>query len=340
MHTTACKDKPVIGVLLGEAAGIGPEIVAKAAAAGILNASCYPVIIGDLRVLKQGMEIAKVDFPCTVIEDIDEADWSKGIPVLDQKNLNPEEIKLGELNSYSGKVTIDMLVTSVELFKQGKIEGICFAPLNKAAMKMGGLNYDSEHGLFIELFNWTEPSGEVNMLKDIFTTRVTSHIPIKEVSNNLTIENVLSAIKLAYSTSRRAGLENPRVAIAALNPHSGENGLCGREEIDVIIPAIERAKEVGMSISGPYSADVLFIKAFGGEFDVVVTMYHDQGQIAMKLIGFEYAVTIAAGFPAPITTPAHGTAFDIAGKGIAKITAIESALKVACNMAQNKGLFL
>lgn len=336
MHCKSCEDKPVIGVLLGEAAGIGPEIVAKAASAGILNANCYPVIIGDVRVLKQGMEIAKVDFPYTVIEDIDNADWNMGIPVLDQKNLNPEEIKLGELNPKSGKVTGDQIDTSVNLFKQGKIEGICFAPFNKAAMKLGGHNYESEHAHFAELFNWTEPSGEVNMLGNLFTTRVTSHVPIKEVSNNLTIENVLSAIKLAYSTSRRTGMKNPRVAIAALNPHGGESGLCGREEIDVIAPAIEEAKKLGMSISGPYPGDVLFIKAFNGDFDVAVTMYHDQGQIAMKLKGFEYAVTIAAGFPAPITTPAHGTAFDIAGKGICKITAFENALKAACSMARNE----
>lgn len=328
-------DKPVLGILLGDATGIGPEIVAKAIAKGIIERYCYPIIIGDLRVLQMGMSIAKVDFMYTVIQTVEQADWSKGIPVLNQKNLNPNEILLGEVSPYSGKVTGDMLVTAVNLFKQGKIEGFCFAPLNKAAMKLGGYNIESEHELFIQLFNWTEPSGEINMLDDLWTTRVTSHIPLNEVSANLNEDSILRAIKLADSTLKRAGIENPRIAIAAINPHAGESGLCGREEEDIIIPAAKVAKKQGVNLAGPYPADILFVKAFAGDFDAVVTMYHDQGQIAMKLKGFNYGVTIAAGLPAPITTPAHGTAFDIAGKGIAKITAFENALKVAANMSQS-----
>lgn len=326
-------DKPVLGILLGDAAGVGPEIVAKVAAKGTLKENCYPVIVGDVRVLKLGMKVAKVDFPYTVINSIDDADWSTGIPVLDQKNLNPEEIKLGEVSPYCGKASGEMLVTAVNLYKEGKIDGFCFASLNKGAMKKAGFNYESEHYLFAHLFNWTEPFGEVNVLGKLWTSRVTSHIPIKDVSNKVTIESISRAIRLVDGTLKRAGITDARIAVAALNPHAGEGGLCGTEEIDVIIPAVEEARKHGINVSGPYPSDILFIKAFKSEFDAAVTMYHDQGQIAMKLKGFEQGITISAGFPAAIVTPSHGTAYDIAGKGIAKTTAFENAVKMASRIA-------
>jgi 4-hydroxythreonine-4-phosphate dehydrogenase len=334
MNTTVCGDKPILGILLGDAAGVGPEITAKVAANGTLEENCRPIILGDLRVLKRGMDFAGVDFPYTVIEKVEDADWSKGIPVLDQKNLNPEEIKVGELNTQCGKVSGDMLITAVNLYKEGKIDGFCFTPLNKAAMKMGGHHFESEHMLFAHHFNWTEPFGEVNVLDGLWTSRVTSHIPIKEISDKLSVESIMRATRLIDKTLKRAGIESARIGIAALNPHGGENGLCGREEIDVIIPAIEEAKKAGITIIGPYPADILFIKAFNGEFDAAVTMYHDQGQIAMKLKGFEFGITIAAGFPAPIVTCAHGTAYDIAGKGIVKTGAFENAVKMAARIAK------
>jgi 4-hydroxythreonine-4-phosphate dehydrogenase len=333
MFSKTYMDKPILGILLGDAAGVGPEIVAKVAAKGVLNEQCYPVIIGDLRVLKLAMKIAQVDFPLDVIDDIACADWNKGIPVLDQKNLNPEEITLGEVSQLCGKASGDMLVTAVNLYKEGKIHGFCFAPLNKGALKKAGFNYESEHYLFAHLFNWTEPFGEINVLNDLWTSRVTSHIPVKDISNKLTVETILRAMKLVGRTLKRAGKEDARIAVAALNPHAGENGLCGREELDVIMPAMEEAKNLGINAVGPYPSDILFIKAFEGEFDAVVTMYHDQGQIAMKLKGFEQGITIAGGLPAAIVTASHGTAYDIAGKGIAKTQAFENAVKMAARIA-------
>ncbi len=333
MFTKTYMDKPILGILLGDAAGVGPEIVAKVAAKGGLSEHCCPVIIGDIRVLRHAMNIAKVDFQHYVIDDISSADFERGIPVLDQKNLSPEEIKLGEVNLHCGKASGDMLVKAVNLYKEGKIEGFCFAPLNKGALKKAGFNYESEHYLFADLFNWTEPFGEINVLEDLWTSRVTSHIPVKEISNKLSTENILRAMKLVNKTLKRAGIENARIAVAALNPHAGENGLCGREELDVIVPAMEEAKKFGINAVGPYPSDILFIKAFEGEFDAVVTMYHDQGQIAMKLKGFEQGITIAGGLPAAIVTASHGTAYDIAGKGIAKTTAFENAVKMAARIA-------
>jgi 4-hydroxythreonine-4-phosphate dehydrogenase len=334
MQTIISENKPVLGILLGDAAGVGPEIVAKVAAKGVLQSFCKPIIIGDVRVLRMGMKIAGVDFPISVIEKVEDAQWAEAIPVLDQKDLDPQTIKIGEVSPLCGKVSGDMLVTAVNLYKEGKIDGFCFAPLNKASLKTGGFHFESEHMLFAHHFNWTEPFGEVNVLGDLWTSRVTSHIPIKEISNKLSTEKIMSAIKLVSKTLERAGINNPRIGIAALNPHGGEHGMCGTEEIDVINPAIEEAKALGFNVIGPYPGDILFIKAFNGEFDAAVTMFHDQGQIAMKIKGFDQGITVAAGLPAPIVTCAHGSAFDIAGKGIASTASFENAVKMAARIAE------
>lgn len=331
--------KPVLGILLGDATGVGPELVAKVAASGVLTEQCRPVIIGDVRVFENGLKIIEETVSYYVISNIDEADWSKGIPVLDQHDQNPEEIVIGKISSDCGKAVLNMIKKAARLYNDGKIEGFCFAPFNKAAMIEGGCSFESEHHLLANLFGVTGPFGEINVVGNLSTTRTTSHIPIKEVSNHITVKSILRAIKLSYETIKGMGIEEPIIGVAALNPHCGENGLCGREELDVIIPAIEEVRKLGINAKGPYSSDILFIKAFNGEFDSVVTMYHDQGQIALKLKGFRGGITIAGGQPAPIVTCAHGTAYDIAGKGIVDTSSFENAVKMCTKMSlvkQNK----
>ena len=326
--------KPVLGILLGEATGIGPEIVAKLCADDRLSPYCRPVLIGDIRVLKLGQKIAGVDFPVCVIEDIAQASWEGPIAILDQKNLDPATIKLGQIDANSGRVTGDMLVTAVRLCQQGAIAGFTFAPFNKSALHYGGHNYFKDaQGLFARYLKWSRPYGEINVVHNLWTSRVTSHIPLKDVSAHLSVEKLMDAIKLAHETLSRAGFIQPRIAVAALNPHGGEDGLCGREEIDIIAPAVKAAQGAGMNAMGPFPADTLFIKAFEGVYDAVTTMYHDQGQIAIKLMDFQSGVSVLAGLPYPITTPGHGTAFDIAGKGLAKINAMEEAVIIAAKMA-------
>ena len=329
---------PVIGIPLGDSAGIGPEIVAKTAASGFLNSVCRPLIIGDIRVFENALAHMGKHAEHYPVTSVKEADWTRGIPVLDQKDQDPHKIPLGLLNVSCGKACLDMLALSSELCKKGDIQGVCFAPLNKAAMKEAGSHYESEHGFFADKLGVTRCFGEINVLNEISTTRVTSHIPIKEIVNHLTEDRILEAITLAYKAVSSFGVKNPRVAVAALNPHGGEGGRCGTEEIEIIEPAIKKANKLGMNALGPFPADTLFIRVFNGEFDSVVTMYHDQGQIAMKLKGFERGVTVVGGMPYPIATPAHGTAFNIAGKGTAKTTAFESALKLVVRMTANTGI--
>ncbi|MBP2625687.1 MAG: 4-hydroxythreonine-4-phosphate dehydrogenase [Firmicutes bacterium] len=329
--------KPILGITLGEATGIGPELIAKLISNNRLALYCRPVIIGDARVLELGKKIAGVDFPVNIVDNVSAIDWDGPISILDQKNFDPTHLKMGEINVDSGRVTGDTLVTALRLLDEGAIQGMVFAPLNKQAFILGGYDYEDEHALFREFFKWDKPAGIMNVLDKLWTFRVTCHIPISEVASSLNKENILSAIKLADGTLRLAGYERPRIGVAALNPHSGEGGLCGREELDIILPAIESARAEDIEALGPFSADTIFIAAFKGAYDAVLTMYHDQGQIATKLIGFDIGVTVAAGLPYPITTPEHGTAFDIAGKGVAKTDATEKAIEIAARMAGWRG---
>lgn len=322
--------RPILGILLGEATGIGPEVVAKVCAKNKISNYCRPILIGDLRVLKAGMNISDVTFPFNVVDDITHVDWMGSIPILDQKNIDPAKIKLGHIDARSGKATGELFETGLNLFKNGDIQGITFAPYNKAALEYGGFDIFK---LFARNLKVKWPFGELNVVNHVWVSRVTSHVPLKDVSKRLNIKNIAGAIKLVNDTMIMTGIDRPRIAVAALNPHAGEDGLFGSEEIEIIAPAINKANEDGINAKGPFPADTLFLNAFKGLYDGVTTMYHDQGQIALKLMNFESAVTVIAGLSCPITTPAHGTAFDIVGRGIANPNAMEQAIKIAAEMA-------
>lgn len=327
---------PVLGILLGDSGGVGPELVAKLAVSNFYEKYCRPILIGDMRIFENALKIVGGAVPHYSISSVNEADWEKGLPILDQHDQDPAEIKMGELNLVSAKSVNATLELAVNLCKNGALEGFCFAPFNKNGMKLAGCKYESEHHVMAHLFGvQDQPFGEINVASEMWTTRTTSHIPIKEVSDNLTVERIFRAITLCHNALKMAGFDNPRIGVAALNPHCGEGGLCGREEIDVITPAIDKAKAAGMNSSGPYSSDILFFKAFRGDFDGVVTMYHDQGQIALKLKGFEGGITIAGGQPVPVVTCGHGTAYDIAGKNIVSTASFENAVKMCAQMAAN-----
>jgi len=330
--------KPILGITLGEAAGIGPELIAKLCAQDKLAKCCRPVIIGDKRVFELGQRIAGVQVPYQVVDSVAAIDWAGPVAVLDQKNLDPTDLEMGKVNPASGKVTGDAIITTLRLLEEGALDGFVFAPLNKQAFKLGGYHYEDEHVMFADYFKWEKPWGIMNVMGDLWTFRVTGHVPLSEVAKNITYDKVLGAVKLADATLRQAGYAQPRIGIAALNPHAGEGGLCGREEVDIIAPALDAASAEGANIFGPVSPDIIFINALKKkEYDAVVTMYHDQGQIATKLVAFDIGVTVSAGMPYPITTPEHGTAFDIAGKGIANTDATENAVIIAAKMAGWRG---
>jgi 4-hydroxythreonine-4-phosphate dehydrogenase len=327
--------KPRIGVVLGDPNGVGPEMAVKLLAQEDVRARAEIVVIGDERVLRMAEGVAGTAVSIRTIGDIAEADWGQNaLPFLDVPAIKPDAITPGKATAAGGRCCLQTLGVALDLAKTGRIEGFCFAPLNKYALKLGGCPVADEHIFFARELDFDGPFCEHNVLGDLWTTRTTSHIPLGEVCAQITPERILRAIRLAHNTLGSAGIEKPRIAVAALNPHAGDGGMFGREEIDVIAPTIETARAEGIDAHGPFAADTIFVKARDGTFDAVVTMYHDQGQIAMKLMGFSRGVTVSCGLPVPITTQASGTAFDIVGKGIANAEGLREAFFLVCKMAE------
>ena len=325
---------PTIGVMLGDVTGIGPEITAKVLAAGIAKDRANLIVIGDARVLDLGIRDAGVNLPYTQHPSIDEVRFPRtDLPLVDLGNIDPAQFKRGEASPDSGRLTGDTLKVMIDLALAGKLDGICFAPLNKGAMHQGGWKFHDEHQMFAKLTDHTGFFGEMNVIKEFSTFRVTSHVALRSAIDMITPERITSAVELAQNTLRAAGHQKPRIAVAALNPHSGENGLFGDEEIRIIRPTVEKLRARGIACVGPVSSDVIFLKALRGEYDGVVMMYHDQGQIATKLLGFNKGVTVTAGLKSVFTTPAHGTAYDIVGQGKADPGAMEHALLLNVKLA-------
>jgi 4-hydroxythreonine-4-phosphate dehydrogenase len=302
--------KPTIALFAGDPAGIGPEIVAK------LLAEPETARAADL-LLIAGRANIDARAKATWVE------WS---------GLDAPAFPRGVASPDNGRFMLEGLKTGVDLVRGGKADALCFAPLNKGALRAGGMNHPDEMHWFAEVLKWTGPCVEFNVLEDLWTSRITSHVPLKDVSGLLNIGSVAEGIGLLYRGLQSAGKATPRLAVCGFNPHNGDGGNFGREEIDVIAPGVKRAADRGWPADGPFPADTIFVRARGGAYDGIVTMYHDQGQIAMKLMGFERGVTVQGGLPMPITTPAHGTAYDIAGQGKANVGAMRNAFALAVRM--------
>lgn len=325
--------KPRLGLLLGDHTGIGPEIVAKLVAQHPVLEYADLVIIGDHRHFQMGQRIAGLSVAARLVRQFEDVRFGGAeLQLLDFPGVGPEDITLGQLSAKAGKSVLDVLEFTLDLARDGKLDAIVFAPFNKQAMHLGGSPFPDELHFMADRLRWAGHICEINVLDNLWTSRVTSHVGLGTVSALVTKEGVYKAIVLIDGALRLASVTEPRIAVAALNPHGGEGGLFGREEIDAITPGIEMARVEGLHATGPYPADTIFLRAKKGLCDAVVSMYHDQGQIAMKLMGFERGVTVQGGLPIPITTPAHGTAFDIAGKGKANPEGLHQAFLVACQM--------
>jgi 4-hydroxythreonine-4-phosphate dehydrogenase len=326
---------PKVAIIMGDATGIGPEIVAKSLDTEETRHLCTPAVIGDSRVMAEAIKLAEVALKIVVRESWrDVTGEASLVEMFDLANLDPKDYKMGEVNAKAGKACLQHLDLAIAQAMRGHADAIVFAPLNKLAMSLGGSDFKDEHAYFAK-YTRSELYGEINVLDPLFTSRATSHIGFRDIIHQLTPESIVKAVKLLHQTMRRAGIANPKIGVAALNPHGGEKGLFGPEEDTIIKPAVEMVRTEGMNVVGPYPADTIFVRARRGEFSGIVTMYHDQGQIATKLLGFDRGVTVSGGHPIVITTPAHGTAHDIAGKGVADIGAFQAALRIAVRMAQH-----
>ena len=320
---------------MGDPAGISPEIAAKLLASPAVRQAAELIIFGDRRVLEAGAKVAGVTLDVEVLASAEDFRGYRERPVLlDQANLDPASITLGKAVQAGGQFAIHNFRKALQYAAAGKAAAVFFTPFNKHAMRLAHPSYDDEINFIRDALQSTGAASEFNVLGGLWNARVTSHIPLAKVAASITSEAILRSLALTDTSMRGAGFARPRIAVAALNPHAGDGGNFGREEIDIIEPAVHAARQKGFAVDGPYPADTVFLRAKDGQFDAVLTMYHDQGQIAMKLMGFDRGVTLIGGFAFPICTPAHGTAYEIAGKGIANLGASEQALLLAARIAR------
>ncbi len=326
--------KPVIGLTLGDPTGIGAEIVARVVQEKLLPAEADVILIGDRRQLAQGEADIGARLDVRVVPDVAAADFAApGIPMLDLANMDPAAIPRGKVSPEAGRLTGETLQQAIRLGQAGLLDAITFAPLNKQALHSGGWRYLDEHKMFADLIGHKGYFSEMNVVEGQWMSRVTSHVSLRKALDLINPQSITDAIQLADRMMRRVGIAKPRIAVCALNPHGGEGGLFGTEEIDFIRPTVEAVAATGIDCSGPYPSDTVYLKAFAGQFDSVVAMYHDQGQIATKLKGLGKGVTVTAGLQTVFTTPAHGTAHDIVGKGVATPGALQAALSLAAKLA-------
>lgn len=325
--------KPVVAHAIGCPAGIAPELTARMLADPEVTAAARLVVIGDARVLAQGAATAGVTVDIQSIRDGAALPPGEAPVLIDLGHLDPATVPVGQLARPSGDFAMANFRKALALCRDGIAESVTFSPFNKASMRLSHASYEDEVVFMAEFLHFTGVAQEFNILPTIWNARVTSHVPISGVAPLITQANVLRALKLTDMAMKAAGYAKPRIAVAGLNPHAGDGGNFGREEIDEIEPAVLAGLAAGITCAGPFPSDTVFVRARKGEFDAVLTMYHDQGQIAMKLIGFEQGVTVLGGFPFPVSTCAHGSAYDIAGKGIAHPGAMKNAMLIGARMA-------
>jgi len=330
--------KPIIAIMMGDPSGIGPEIVVKALSQQVTHDICRPLVVGHPQVMSAAAVVVGAgprgaDMRFRAISDPSEARFSwPEIDVLCPKEVSIEHVSLGKMDSAMGKVAGLCLTKAYQLAADGQAQGVVAAPLHKEAFHLAGYDYPDELAYLADLSGSPDPV-IMGVARSVWTVAVAEHVAFRDILGLITTDRILSLVLKMDDTLRKTGLGTPRIAVAALNVHAGEGGLLGREEIEVIEPAIRRARQSGIDVQGPVPADMVFVRAFRGDFDGVVCMHHDQANIARKLQPMNQSATIFVGLPVAYGTTAHGTAFDIAGRGIADPGSLEAALRYVVRLA-------
>lgn len=328
-------NEPIIGLTMGDAAGVGPEIIVMALLDARVRDICKPLVIGDVGIIRQALQIINGTVKTRKIAEIGEARFKKDVmEVIDLDNLDSELIERGKVSSLAGKAAFEYLQYAVGMALKKDIAAVVTAPLNKEALNKSGYHYPGHTEILAELCG-VEQVSMMLVVGNLRVAHVSWHLPLREACDFLSKERVLIALKLGLEAIQRMGIKNPRVAVAGLNPHAGESGLLGREEIIHIIPAVKEAHSKGIDVVGPIPPDTLFYRAKKGEFDLIIAMYHDQGHIPLKMLGFFEGVNVTLGLPIIRTSVAHGTAFDKAGKGTASPESLIKAIELATRMASD-----
>jgi len=324
---------PVIAISMGDPAGIGPEVTVGALAAEEVHQACLPLVIGDAAILGKANGLLGSGLCIQRISEVSKVSVRPGIVhVLDLANVDWHTLERGKVSAQAGRAAVEYIETAVRLAQSGQVDAIVTAPINKQAINLAGYHYVGHTELLADL---TNASSCTTMLATgaFRVTHVTRHVPFRQVADYITKEHILQTIITTARGLQRLGIEHPRVGVAALNPHSGDGGLLGREELEQIGPAVQEAHALGIDARGPHPADTIFVRAARGEFDVVVAMYHDQGHIPIKVSDFEGSFTITLGLPILRTSVDHGTAFDIAWQGVASPQSMIAAIRMAGQLA-------
>lgn len=339
--------KPILGITMGDPAGCGPEITVKALSSKNIYDLCNPIVIGDANVIKDAIRIVGAkNVTINKINDITDAKFQFGI--VDVYHLDLVEMskhEYGKVSEMAGEAAFKCVKKVIELAMDGKIDATITNPLNKEALNLAGHHYSGHTEIYAELTGTTNYSMMLAH-ENLRVVHVSTHVSLREACDRVKKQRVYDVIKIADDTCKKMGIENPKIGVAGLNPHSGENGLFGTEEKNEIEPAIIMAKAEGINVDGPVPPDSIFSKAIGGWYDIVVAMYHDQGHIPLKVVGFVYdreakewgsvsGVNITLGLPIIRSSVDHGTAFEVAGQGTANETSLINAIQYGVQLVNS-----
>jgi len=331
--TTLIRMSPIIAITMGDPAGVGPEVIAKTFTGLDSRIDFKPFVIGKFNIMRDITKQLQLKLEVIQIKEPNFEHRRGVLHVLDMTEIQQEHFHMGRVNRWCGAVSFQFVIKAVDLCTTRQIAGMVTAPISKEAWHLAGHNFDGHTGLLAKLtrcdtYRMTFMSSKLNVML------TTTHIPLREVSQSLSIERVHETIRLANRFLKGLGKSSPRIAVCGVNPHAGENGIFGKEDEIIIKPAIRAAIAEAISVSGPFPADTIFRRAIQGEFDLVVAQYHDQGLIPLKLIAFDTAVNITVGLPLIRTSVDHGTAFDIAGLAVADHRNMSSAIDYAVKLAK------
>jgi 4-hydroxythreonine-4-phosphate dehydrogenase len=318
---------------MGDAAGTGPEIITKSLALPELRAVCRPVVIGDAAAMTRALRFTGVSLKIRAIKDVAEATSAPGeIDVLDLANLDLATLKLGHVDPQAGHAAYEYIKLATELALAGRVSAVVTSSINKESLNAAGHHFDGHTGLLAHLCD--RPDATMMLVADkLRVSHVSTHVPLRVAIDRVKPDRILTVLRLTHDAVRRLGIDRPRLAVAGLNPHAGENGLFGDEEEKFITPAIVQARALGLDVHGPFAGDTIFFRTLQGEFDAGVAMYHDQGHVAAKMLGIWRGVNVTLGLPIIRTSVEHGTDFANAGTGRADPRSLNEALKLAAAMA-------
>ena len=330
--------KPAIAITMGDPCGIGPEVVVKAMADPRVYATCRPLVVGNVYAMEQAVSLTGLPVKINEVEDTATSGQEPGvIDVVDIHNLNPEDITIGEISPTCGKAAMEWVTKAGELAMAGVVDALATAPLNKEAASLAGYKSIGHMELLQELSK-SKLVATMLMAKNLRVVHLSTHRSLSLACELVKKDRVLDYLNLTHDSFVTYGFKIPRIGVAALNPHGSDGGLMGDEEASEIAPAVKAARSEGIEAIGPIPADVIFHQAIQGQYDAVLCMYHDQGHIPVKVYGFEESITANLGLPFVRTSVDHGTAFDIAGKGVASHESMLESIRLAVALAQGNGL--